>query len=479
MSLYNILRTGVSGMNAHSYRLATVADNIANANTVGYKRADAEFSSLILDSGPANYQSGAVTANIHYEVTKQGALTYTLSSTDVAVQGAGFFVVEDSKGGHYLTRAGSFVVDGQSGDLVNSAGFALMGFASIDGEEPVITLNDTAGLEKVNLDYMNMRATPSTTGTFRANLDAGAEVIDPQNAPNTISTPGSNGIDSGGNATLDVAYTVKSSIVAYDDLGREKTLDVYWTKIQDYDPLAPTDPQWEVVIYDQSKRNTAYETDFPYDIPNPPLGAAQASEAWLGKANVTFDPTNGSIMEIETIDENGNSSGAMAVDPNNPDEQAILSLALPDAEDRLELNITGTTQLAADYEPLEVYINGNAPATVQSVGISNDGRVYAVYEDGAEVEFYRLPLANVPSPDQMEPLPGNVYRITPSSGDVRIGLPNDAGNGSLVVGAVEQSNVDLASELTNMIIAQRAYTANSKSFQTGNELLEVLMNLKR
>ncbi len=107
------------------------------------------------------------------------------------------------------------------------------------------------------------------------------------------------------------------------------------------------------------------------------------------------------------------------------------------------------------------------------------GRVFAVYEDGSEVEFYRLPLANVPSPDQMEPLPGNVYRITPQSGDVRIGLPNDAGNGALVVGAVEQSNVDLASELTDMIIAQRAYTANSKSFMTGNELLEVLMNLKR
>ncbi len=105
-----------------------------------------------------------MTANIHHEVSRQGALTYTLSSTDVAVQGEGFFVVEDSKGGHYLTRAGSFVVDGQSGDLVNTAGFALMGFPSVDGEEPVITLNDTAGLEVVNLDYMNMRATPSTTG---------------------------------------------------------------------------------------------------------------------------------------------------------------------------------------------------------------------------------------------------------------------------------------------------------------------------
>ena len=292
MSLYNILRTGVSGMNAQSTKLATAADNIANANTVGYKRADAEFSTLVLKSGPANYQPGAVQANITHEISRQGALSYTLSKTDVAVQGAGFFVVQDQNGGHYLTRAGSFVIDGQSGDMVNAAGFALMGFPSIDGQEPSITLNDTAGLQVVNLDYMNMRATPSTVGTFRANFDEGAEVID----PGTNNTPGNTAAGATtSDPVVDVNYTVKSSVIAYDDLGRAKTIDIYMTKIQDYDPLAPTDPQWEIVMYDQSTRNTAFEGDFPYAVPNPPLGEAAATEAWIGKATVTFDPTNGSI----------------------------------------------------------------------------------------------------------------------------------------------------------------------------------------
>ena len=100
-------------------------------------------------------------------------------------------------------------------------------------------------------------------------------------------------------------------------------------------------------------------------------------------------------------------------------------------------------------------------------------------EDGTEVEFYRLPLANVPSPDQLRPIAGNAYAVTNESGDIRIALPDDAGNGSLVIGALEQSNVELATELTDMIIAQRAYTANSKSFMTGGDLLEVLVNLKR
>jgi flagellar hook protein FlgE len=240
MSLYNVLRTGVSGMEAQSFKLATVADNIANANTVGYKRADTEFSSLILESGPGNYSSGAVTANVQHEISKQGALTYTQSKTDLAVQGDGFFVVEDRNGGRFLTRAGSFVVDGQSGNLVNAAGFSLLGLRSTAGEEPAITLNDTAGLEPINIDYMNMRATPSTSGVYRANLEADASAV-------TGNTPSSNAADS--------SFSVKSSVVAYDDLGREVTLDVYWTKVQEHDPGAGLDPQWEVTVFDQSTAN--------------------------------------------------------------------------------------------------------------------------------------------------------------------------------------------------------------------------------
>jgi flagellar hook protein FlgE len=169
----------------------------------------------------------------------------------------------------------------------------------------------------------------------------------------------------------------------------------------------------------------------------------------------------------------------VTVDPADPNAQAILQVSIPGATDPLALNITNSTQLAADFEPLEISVNGNAPARIQDVLISEDGRVFGQYEDGTEVEFYRLPLANVPSPDQLDPRPGNVYDPTVQSGDLRIALPNDSGNGSLVVGAVEQSNVDLATELTEMIISQRAYTANSRSFQAGSELLEVLVNLSR
>jgi flagellar hook protein FlgE len=457
-------------MEAQSYKLATVADNIANANTVGYKRADTEFSSLILDAGPGSYSSGAVNSNVHYEISRQGALSYTLSKTDLAVQGDGFFVVQDKNGGTFLTRAGSFVVDGQSGNLVNAAGFSLLGFPTQGGQAPAITLNDTAGLEPVNIDYMNMRATPSTEGVYRANLNADAAAV-------TGNTPRDNAADS--------AFTVKSSVVGYDDLGRERTLDVYWTKTQDYDPAGPTVAQWEVTVFDQSTANPASGADFPYSIPNPPLnGTTPPGQAWLASATVDIDPATGSISNIQT-EAPANAHPAAptyysgAVDSNDPARQAILQIHLPDSADPLALNITETQQLSADFEPLEIAINGNPPASVQDVAISEDGRVFAQYEDGTEVEFYRLPLANVPSPDQLKPLPGNVYAVSVQSGDLRVALPDDGGNGSLVVGAVEQSNVDLATELTEMITAQRGYTANSRSFQAGDELLEVLVNLSR
>src|ERR1700742_4127762 len=125
MSLYGVMRTGVSGMNAQSNKLSTVSDNIANVNTTGYKRASTEFSSLILKSGSGEYDSGAVQTTVRYAITDPGNIQFTTSVADLAIQGNGFFVVQDQNGNNFLTRAGSFVPDRQ-GHLGNGAGFQLM-----------------------------------------------------------------------------------------------------------------------------------------------------------------------------------------------------------------------------------------------------------------------------------------------------------------------------------------------------------------
>ena len=227
MSLYGVMRTGVSGMNAQSNKLSTVSDNIANVNTVGYKRASTEFSSLILKSGSGNYDSGAVETTVRYAITDPGNLQFTTSTTDLAVQGNGFFVVKDTNGNNFLTRAGSFVPD-STGNLVNTAGFQLMGY-NIQNGPPNVVANGFNGLTAVNINQMTLQAQPSTRATVAANLDPSATAIaGPAGPP---------------------AYTSKTSMVTYDNIGNAVTLDVYAAKtaantwdIQAYDASTSTSP---------------------------------------------------------------------------------------------------------------------------------------------------------------------------------------------------------------------------------------------
>src|SRR5581483_9972287 len=167
MSLYGIMRTGVSGMSAQSNKLSTVSDNIANVNTVGYKRASTEFSSLILKSGSGNYDSGAVETDVRYAISDAGHTQFTTSTTDLAVQGNGFFVVSNAANTQqFLTRAGSFVPDSQ-GNLVNAAGFYLLGQP---GLVPNFSQNSLSGMQIVNVANISQVPVPSTLATVTGNL---------------------------------------------------------------------------------------------------------------------------------------------------------------------------------------------------------------------------------------------------------------------------------------------------------------------
>jgi len=142
--------------------------------------------------------------------------------------------------------------------------------------------------------------------------------------------------------------------------------------------------------------------------------------------------------------------------------------------------MTGSTQLGAGYTLLDAtVVNGNAPSPVDQIEIADDGTLYTVFESGTRIATYKIPLASVASPDNLQPLAGNVFIPTSNSGEMQLGFPGESGFGIMVSGALEQSTVDLASELTTMIEAERNYTANSKVFQTGAELMDVLVNLKR
>lgn len=418
MSLYGTLRTGVSGMTAQSNKLGTVADNIANSNTAGYKRASTEFSSL-LEQGPiGEYQSGSVETRMRYAISQQGAMNYSTSNTDLAVQGNGFFLVSDTAGTSYLTRAGAFKVDASNGNLVNAAGFTLMGY-DISNGAPDMVLNGAGALEPVNISATRLAATPSTKGAFAANLPAAAAVV-------TGSTPADNVASS--------AYSQKSSLVAFDNVGSKVTLDIYLTKTS-ASPIS-----WEMSVFDRA--GAPATGTFPY------------SSGPLATTALDFDE-----------------KGALTSTPS-------LSLAVPNGQP-LTLDLTGMSQLATAYTPLSATVDGKAPSAVASIRIDKDGTVNAIDQNGMSNALYKVPLAFVTSPDNLNPRAGNVFEVTDTSGAIQIGTADQGGLGAVVSGATEASTVDVATELTEMIVAQRDYTANSKVFQTGTELLDTLLNLKR
>ena len=123
--------------------------------------------------------------------------------------------------------------------------------------------------------------------------------------------------------------------------------------------------------------------------------------------------------------------------------------------------------------------NGNAPSGLDRVEVSTDGTLYSIFDDGTRIATYKLPLATVPSADNLTPEAGNVYSVGINSGNIQVDYAGNSGLGTIKPKALEASNVDLANELTSMIESQRGYTANSKVFQTGADLLDVLVNLKR
>lgn len=419
MSLYGMMRTGVSGMQGQSNRLGTVADNIANANTNGYKKSMTEFSTLVVSSGgTGTYSSGGVVSNVRAAISRQGVIQYTPSATDLAIYGDGFFVVQDTSGQPFLSRAGSFVPDDE-GRLVNAAGFYLMGY-SFENGTPTPVGNSFAGLEPIRVIQQALTAIPSTFGTFSANLPAGADIVAAGDLPST------NGAGS--------QFTNKTSIVTYDSLGGEVLLDIYFSKT--------AANEWEITVFNQADGTS--QSGFPYG------SAALATDTF------TFD-----------------TSGKLAA--GSPDS---LQIQVPGGE-LLDLDLSNLSQLSAGYIPGDANVNGSAASAMKEVKIDGDGTVFAQYENGTLQELYRIPLANVRSPDELSIESGNVYSQSTTSGDVYLGFAGEGGFGAIRSGALEASNVDIGEELTAMIESQRSYTANSKVFQTGSELMDILVNLKR
>ena len=410
----SILNTSLSGMQANNNWLTTISQNVANANTTGYKNVETEFSALV-DSGvdfDSEFSGVAPASRALNDL--QGQISQTNTPTDLAVQGAGYFVVSNSSGDIYLTRDGSFVPDA-SGNLVNAEGYYLMGSPY---NNQGVSLNSLTGLVKVNVTNAGESSIPSTTATVVANLPSTATAV-ASDLPSTAY------------ASASAQFTDETSLNAFDNLGQSHTLNVYFTKTG-----ANT---WEADVFDAS---TGTSGGFPY------------SSAPLATQTLTFNAANGQLT-----------SGSP------------MTLTVPGGQ-TLTVNLGQSTQLASSFAVSSATINGGAPGTITQVSVDQDGTLSFDYGNGSTTPVYRIPLAKVAAPDQMQSVSGNAYQPNSLSGSPQVGLATTGGLGSIQSSSLEDSTTDLATELTQMVQAQSSYEANSKVFQTGAKLLDVLNNLQ-
>ena len=398
------MNTGVSGLNAANENLNAISNNIANANTVGYKSMDVQFADV--------YSSATGTGGVYVSSVDTnfagGDLLYTSSATDLAIEGGGFFVMEDASGQQYYTRAGNFSTD-KDGFLVNNQGQKLMGFA-VDGNGNVIE----GQLVELSVNTADLGASASGSVNLTANLDARAESPEEPFNPEDPSS-----------------YNSTTTTTVFDSLGNEHQLTAYYIKSEE-------DGEWTV----------RYQANGE-DVTNP----------------------DGSVFEEELLfDEDGQLSG------NGVVELPTINFENGSAPLSLNMDISGFSQYGSDFSVSTNSQNGYGAGSFLGVSISDEGAIVATYSNGqSQVQGY-VALADFPNTSGLDTAGNTSWSETSKSGTPLIGLPGSGTLGTLTDSALENSNVNLSSELVDMIVAQSAYQANTKTISTANENTSYLLN---
>jgi flagellar hook protein FlgE len=434
LSLYSALYAGVSGLNAQATALATVSDNITNINTVGYKSAEAQFSTLVAGRGgsAANYSAGGVAAAPQSMISRQGVLQASARDTDIAIDGGGFFVTRDGTGPDAdvsFTRSGAFRPD-RDGFLQNASGYYLQGWR-LDALGNFTNNGSLDALEPVRVSELTGTASPTTRVSLRANLQS--------------TTPAFAGAYATGDlAAGTIAADFSRTVQVFDAQGGSHDITLAFLKT-----AANT---WTSEIYAS------------------PASAVTAPGGLLASGTVVFNP-DGSLNQAGST---AALFGPLAVSWTNSAGSVPISLGLGS-----DGGLDGLTQFGSQSALISSSIDGGPLGNVASIDIGSDGIVSAVFDDGSRRAVFQLPLATFQNPDGLARVAGNGYAVSGTSGNFSINAPGSLGGGSVQARNLEASTVDLAQEFTNMIRFQRAYSASSKIITTVDEMLQEVNQLKR
>ena len=418
---------GLSGLNASSKNLDVIGHNIANANTTGFKSSRAEFADLVASSmgagGGANYGIGVEVAAVAQQFS-QGNVTVTGNNLDVAINGNGFFKVQQADGSAAYTRAGNFKLD-KTGDLVTNGGAQVMGFR-VDPATGLST-SEAQPLSFPTGAPIQAKQTESIKATL--NLDARAKdsAGDATATPPVPATPRS---------------TYGTSINVYDTQGVATPVNLYFMKTANPNEWA---------VYNQLDDPTAV----------PPVTAISLGTIAFDE-NGKIDPATATLTLTVSPTANPNAGTAAPAVANFP----------------VDIDMSGATQFGSKFAVADLSQDGYASGDLTSINISNDGMVMASYSNGVTRSEAQVALANFRNPQGLLAVGGNNWVESFDSGPAVLGKPGDGNFGALRSGALEDSNVDLTAELVNMMTAQRAYQANAQTIKTQDQVMSTMVNLR-
>ncbi len=419
------LGSGVSGLVNHQTRMDVVGNNIANVNTIAFKRSRTAFNELLAQEVSSNsFNSSFVGLGIGLNSIDvswtQGALETTNNATDLAINGDGFFIVRDGQR-EMLTRAGNFAFN-RAGELVTASGLNVQGFAI----DTATGLPDMTRVNDITVDLAAVSPPRYTSDvSIAGNLDAAMS-------------------DNGG-VNPD---TYEMSTVVYDEQGNKYSMIFSFEKVS----ADGADPdQFQVTV-------TGDPTTAPF-----------------GGASTVFTVEFGTDGLLQSIDGVATTDPAFAL-PTIGWDPAYVNVT---GADTIEIDISSITQFRETSSAVVTDQNGTSSGKLVGFGFDLEGMLELNFDNGQQVQVFQLAMGNANNIKGLETLGNNLYGATETSGSIKRGRAGVEIGADIVSGALEMSNVDLTNEFAEMIKTQRGFQAAARVIRTADELLTEIVNLKR
>ena len=461
----------LSGVSAAQRDLDTTANNIANVNTVGFKESRAEFGDVyaqsLLAGGKTKVGDGVLTQEVAQQFS-QGSLQFTNNALDLAITGNGFFgtIPEIDSRDFSFTRAGQFKLDSDN-FVVNSAGDNLLGFpVNSDGSSSSVALSTTV---PVRIPDSSGAPQETTEVSLKMNLPASADPVD---------------LDLF-NPDDPLTYNAATSVTVFDTLGDSHVMTYYFMKDAAAVAAVPPTNEWVGVTYiDGLPLETEGDT-----LATPPVtGANVVGETSLGAGNGVagfrmlfsnggdFQSTqNSDGTSIPTGDLQSVAIGATILTNGSDPTQAITTNF---ALDSVNATPNEPTQFASAFEVTSLEQNGLPVGRLTGIDIGPDGLVRATYSNGTSEPIVRVALIRFANDQGLTQQSGTQWQESILSGEALAGEATTGTFGEINSSALEQANVNLTTELIDMIIAQRNFQANSRALEVNNQLNQTVLNIR-